>query len=164
LIASGTSRRAYHFECGDNGQEISIEIQDRAFIEDALGSRTWGSAPLLVSYLLREYFSSALNQERKECLRILELGAGTGLVGLAIAQYIQDFSDWQAEVCLTDYHQDVLANLKGNMQLNRLIKQHDRVQVIVSHLDWNDTQSEEVQGPFDCIVAAGECSLVYEDH
>lgn len=131
-------------------------MQDGAFVDDALGARTWGSAPLLVSFLLQEHLAKALVSRRQDKLRILELGSGTGLVGLAVAQYIKDYSRETAQVCLTDYHADVLSNLKKNVRLNKWIEGSNRVQVDVSYLDWNDAQSDEIRGRFNLIVAAGE--------
>ena len=72
--------------------------------------QTWGSSILLARRILNfpNYFLPTLKADRP--LRILELGAGTGVVSLALVQsplaLLKD-----ARIDATDYHPDVLANL-----------------------------------------------------
>jgi predicted nicotinamide N-methyase len=155
-----------------DGAEVAVSVRDATLSADALGSRTWGSAPLLARRLLSP-FEAALKHSSQ--LRILELGAGTGLVGLALALYSQRLGI-AAQVALTDYHPDVLSNLHFNASLNALTEPS----TLVRRLDWQDdyagashaheTQTEEQRvaqtardtwpsleiGSWDALVAAGE--------
>ncbi|PWN26479.1 hypothetical protein BDZ90DRAFT_233115 [Jaminaea rosea] len=84
-------------------------IGDVPITADALGNRTWGAAPLLARRLVGRYV-----REGERAQRVLELGAGTGLVGLALAALRNTHVD------LTDHHPHVLANLEANVKLNDL--------------------------------------------
>lgn len=102
----------------------AVKIHDAALVEDALGVRTWGAAPYLARYLLQHYAAAPCRPRRA-----LELGAGTGLVGLAWAQWMATHTP-DFEVVLTDHHATVLANLALNAEHNAL------PQVRVQRLDW----------------------------
>ncbi|PKI85306.1 hypothetical protein MVES_000953 [Malassezia vespertilionis] len=65
--------------------------------------------------------------------RILELGAGTGLVGLALGVWMRT-QGCPAEIFLTDYHAVVLENLHYNVTRNGL--DSDDVGAHVATLDW----------------------------
>lgn len=78
--------------------------------DDSVGVQTWGSSILLARRILNfpEYFLPTPNGQRP--LKILELGAGTGVVSLALVKsplkVLRGVS-----VDATDYHPDVLSNL-----------------------------------------------------
>jgi SAM-dependent methyltransferase len=170
LLACGKSRRAYHFTAlsADEPEDLIVRLQEQVLVDDALGSRTWGAAPLLANRLLRKHLSSETERCRGSCgesgeemkgtLRVLELGAGTGLVGLAMARSIRR-SGISAQVYLTDYHADVLANLRDNVALNGWndADVNRLVDVQVCPLDWrNAGLTSGLDAPFDVLVAAGE--------
>jgi methylase of polypeptide subunit release factors len=163
VVASGRSRIVYHFKCGEQGNtEFNVKIHEEVLVEDSLGSRTWGSAPILVSQLLQGPLTSSFaEQDVENDLRILELGSGTGLLGLAISKYIESQTERRAQIYLTDYHPDVLLNLRKNADLNDSGTEEQRVEVKVARLDWTESKSDRVTGQFDLIVAAGELSLAY---
>lgn len=50
--------------------------------------------------------------------RIVELGAGTGLVGITMAKLLRRLGVPGAEIVATDYHAAVLANLRDNVAAN----------------------------------------------
>ncbi|KAK0725011.1 hypothetical protein B0H67DRAFT_569312 [Lasiosphaeris hirsuta] len=50
--------------------------------------------------------------------RIVELGAGTGLVSLTLAQLLPGLGLARAALVATDYHSAVIANLRGNIAIN----------------------------------------------
>ncbi|KAK7739685.1 hypothetical protein SLS53_005652 [Cytospora paraplurivora] len=50
--------------------------------------------------------------------RIIELGAGTGLVGITMAKLLPRIGVADAEIIATDYHPAVLANLRDNVTAN----------------------------------------------
>lgn len=59
---------------------------------------------------------------RSKPYNILELGAGTGLVGLALAKFLNNqwkfVGNGKSRVVLTDYHPHVMKNLNHNVWLN----------------------------------------------
>lgn len=146
----------YHF-CHGANEGNNVKIHDQAVTQDSLGSRTWGAAPLLASRLLQEHLPHMVQAHKQ--LRVLELGAGTGLVGLATSRYLNDRRDstetFAADVTLTDFNDDVLINLQGNVFLN--VKENDKVAIHVCSLDWSDPQNSTLDASrFDLIIAAGE--------
>ncbi|KAK5577929.1 hypothetical protein RB653_002877 [Dictyostelium firmibasis] len=73
-----------------------------------VGMTTWGAAYQLSDFILSNQ-NLFINQ------KILELGSGTGLVGI-----ILDFIKPLKKLILTDYSPKVLKNLKVNMELNNI--------------------------------------------
>ena len=100
------------------------------------GGFIWESAPLLASYVSTMSLTGA---------RVLELGAGTGLVGLAAA------STGAAEVVLTDREVHIAAqNRDANIEICRGSR------VLVRELQWGVRlqQAKEELGAFDVILGS----------
>ena len=205
--ASGKSVKLYHFglaaaasstasqEEEDEEQELAVKVRDDALVQDSLGSRTWGAAPLLASHLLDVHLPSYIVEKgrelqqhhRKEMTgRILELGSGTGLVGLAAFLYLRHRLSSTSgpassplpilhHVHLTDSNPDVMRNLQHNMTLNDHNKNEQvgksiassqstnaqgqgQVRLHLSTLDWSNIESSPLinEDKFDLIIAAGE--------
>ncbi|KAF8326630.1 uncharacterized protein EI90DRAFT_3069987 [Cantharellus anzutake] len=74
------------------------------------------------------------SSELKRPLRILELGAGTGLLSLAIGSLCIR-ANIPAHIIATDYHPDVLHNLRENLTANPC-SVSDSVTINVEPLDW----------------------------
>lgn len=125
--AAGARECIYRFFFGaEQPQEAeaaaaSVRLRDIALTDDALGGRTWGAAPYLARRLMLRY-------EKDAPQSILELGAGTGLAGLALEAYLAA-QGRRASVVLTDHHAVVLGNLQHNAELNRSAAD-------VAQLDW----------------------------
>ncbi|WFD34423.1 hypothetical protein MCUN1_001264 [Malassezia cuniculi] len=148
--AAGERTHRYRFFTQDTPpQDASeaaaiVELREVALTEDAVGARTWGAATWLTLALLRQPLGFA---------RALELGAGTGLVGLAVAARVP-------KVVLTDFHPTVLDNLAHNAQKSPYA---DRISVVP--LDWRDIYNGgsglagDANERFDLVIAA-DC--VYE--
>ena len=115
-----------------------MSICDGAFVGDALGVRTWGAAPYLTRRLIQQYASAGKHMLPR---RVLELGAGTGLVGLGLAQWL-GAQRADAHITLTDYDATVLANLRRNAEAS-----HGRADV--RHLDW-ETVYRDMQTTSRC--------------
>ncbi|GAC92689.1 hypothetical protein PHSY_000244 [Pseudozyma hubeiensis SY62] len=121
----------------------------------AVGVQTWGAAIVVSDVVLRHpaLFHPGLALRSHKRLRIAELGAGTGLLGMVAAKLLQQ-SDVQADVVLTDYHQQVLQNLRHNVRENfpALTPSKDRLEpvaVSVEHLDWWELHQKTLQGTLD---------------
>jgi len=94
---------------------FELVVREPPITGDSLGHKTWGSS-YLMAQLLDDIASSSLahllSKSHPTALRILELGSGTGLLGMAAAAM------WRAEVSLSDLP-DIMANLTFNIEKNR---------------------------------------------
>lgn len=105
--------------------------------------RVWPSAVRLAEYVLRR---RALSTEEPQALRVLELGAGPGLTGLAL-----NSSGTFVNVVLTDNDDGVLDLLRRNVDC---IKENPPR---VEYLSWGDTRAAEHlvgKDPFHLILGA----------
>lgn len=125
-------------------EDLSITLHEPSLTGDDLGLKTWTSS-LLMSRHLRDWRPHLpLND-----LRILELGAGTGLVGITAACL------WQADVTLSDLAA-IVPNLNKNLDMNREKIQAYGGGVRAITLDWSDANSlpADDNAKFSCIMAA----------
>ncbi|KAI1444049.1 putative methyltransferase-domain-containing protein [Annulohypoxylon stygium] len=95
---------------------FELIIREPPITGDSLGLKTWGS-----SYLLAQYLGEIAKKSLSHLLRlgqpnlslnVLELGSGTGLLGMAAAAI------WQTNVVLTDLP-SIIPNLVFNIEKNR---------------------------------------------
>lgn len=124
-------------------EDLTIRLHEPSLTGDNLGLKTWASALLLSKQL--GYLQVHIPKSQPE---VLELGAGTGLVGLSAA------CTWKTSVTLTDLD-EIVPNLSRNLELNQ--------QTVAAHggstkaraLDWSNS-SEFPSSPeqYDVIIAA----------
>ncbi|KAK2762256.1 hypothetical protein FQN54_001266 [Arachnomyces sp. PD_36] len=117
-------------------ENVSLTLHEPSLTSDNLGMKTWVSSYLLAKRLALAHApeqpllpaDSSVNQK----LRVLELGAGTGLVGLAFA------SIWgsAASVHLTDLPA-IVPNLAHNVTLNEEILEQAGAGCTTGVLDWS---------------------------
>ncbi|KAK5702692.1 Protein-lysine N-methyltransferase rrg1 [Elasticomyces elasticus] len=117
-------------EVEDAEEMFEITLHEPAMTADSMGLKTWASSYLLAKRLsiLRE----TLPRMAKEA-RILELGAGTGLVGLAAAVILQ------RTVILTDLP-EILPNLQRNIRDNAAVLATPAAKVETAVLDWSQPE------------------------
>ena len=122
-----------------------IHRQSTALLSHGLtGLSSWPAAICLGDYLMKE--KSLLRR------RIIELGAGSGLLGLALLKY----SDEIVSYTFTDYSSMILNLLRQNALLNFTEEQLDVMKVRIEELDWNEFSSDKADHDcFDLILAAG---------
>lgn len=138
----------------EHSPELRIDLREPGIVEDNLGLKTWGTAHSIAMRLgeLRGTIFSHLLCSR-QCMhditsrngcsysrvktRVLELGAGTGLFGIAISKI------WQCTVIATDLPQiqeNLLFNVRKNQTLldptDGLFETHGHV--ICEILDWKN--------------------------
>jgi len=95
---------------------------------------------------LRWLEENAKEREKIKGCRVLELGAGTGILGLVLSACLD------CKVVMTDL-EEVLGNLSRNVSSNPLLP-GCAGSVRVLPFDWNDIGSDKIIscGPFDLIV------------
>ncbi|KAI1138258.1 S-adenosylmethionine-dependent methyltransferase-like protein [Hypoxylon sp. FL0543] len=98
------------------GSPFELIIREPPLTGDCLGLKTWGSSYLLAQSLgkiAEGPLSHLFHLGRpKQSWNVLELGSGTGLLGMAAAAI------WQANVVLTDLP-NIMPNLTHNIERNR---------------------------------------------
>jgi protein-lysine N-methyltransferase EEF2KMT len=155
-----------------------IQVTDDALPSEdhtAVGLNTWGSARILAERMVADpvYFGFAAPLDRG--LKVLELGAGTGLLSLLVrrmleAQVVAQKNDFRSSpesviehaVVATDYHPSVLANLGFNLSSNPpsvYVPEPYRVSLACKTLDWRDPPELDEAAKYDVILGA---DIVYE--
>ena len=146
------------------GQPVEVELNDAPLISEdhtSVGLQSWASSILLAERLCANPGKFSLDPTTHgRSLRLLELGAGTGLLSITVAKIlargqVRTFRP-PPIIVATDFHPDVLANLQRNVDDNA-----DTQGILVRKLDWSQPNSSSVSidRPFDVILAA---DVVYE--
>lgn len=138
--AMGEVTRRWPFE-GDGAacEPFELIIKEPALTGDSLGFKTWGSSYVLSRYLPRlaatslfKIFDETLGQPPPT---VLELGSGTGLLGVAAAAF------WQTHVILSDLP-NIVPNLKDNMEKNKDLIESRGGSMSVGPLTWGGEEDE----------------------
>ncbi|EUC54711.1 methyltransferase domain protein, putative, partial [Rhizoctonia solani AG-3 Rhs1AP] len=132
---------------------ITILLQDESISagdHTAVGLQTWGSACILAERIARDPLAFGLpdtspdSSSRSKGARVLELGAGTGLLSLLAGKLVECAGamtgnvDSKYTIVATDYHPAVLANLRANVQGNFPDSSAESDSLIdVQTLDWS---------------------------
>ncbi|CCD23508.1 S-adenosylmethionine-dependent methyltransferase NDAI_0B04730 [Naumovozyma dairenensis CBS 421] len=112
-----------------------IQLYEPSLTADNLGWKTWGSSLILSQELVNDLETNKNNKKSKSIRRVLELGAGTGLVGIAWAcKWRQLYGNESIEMFVTDLP-DIVTNLRKNVQNNDL----DDF-VVADVLDWTNPE------------------------
>ncbi|KAG8952489.1 hypothetical protein FRC04_004549 [Tulasnella sp. 424] len=165
--------RSSHLE--DNEDRIVIHIRDASILSQdhtSVGLQTWGSSCILAQKMVQSPAAFGLQQRSSgEELRILELGAGTGVLSMVMAKL---FTSDEAQVVATDYHPAVLDNLRANVSGNfeGALSSSSHQAPTILPLDWrhlhciastcaiSDAKQEApFDTPFDVILGA---DIIYE--
>lgn len=109
--------------------ELAVRLHEPSLTGDNLGLKTWSSSFFLARLLPTLQDMIPLHH------RVLELGAGTGLLGISAACF------WQADVLLTDLD-EVIPNLQANLALNEATVQSRGGRVTSRALDWAEASRE----------------------
>ena len=144
-------------------EDYTLTLHEPSLTADNLGMKTWVSSYLLARRLHSLLESppelvpsgatdpSTTSAETNKPLRALELGAGTGLVGLAFAA----IRSKSATVHLTDLP-EIVPNLAHNAALNVELLNNTEATVTTGVLDWSlpPTPQPTAEERFDVILAA----------
>ncbi|CCM05316.1 uncharacterized protein FIBRA_07530 [Fibroporia radiculosa] len=138
--SAGTLTRMFRFPTawGSAGTQIEVQVTDIPLENQdygSVGAQTWGSACILAEALAEDPGQFEL-EGHGGGLRVLELGAGTGLVSLVLAKLLGTRADASgASVVATDFHPSILANLRNNVAANSS-SSSSPVSIDVHFLDW----------------------------
>lgn len=138
---SGAIEREFCFaQGGDADNKIEVRLTDGTPATGTdhtdVGLQSWG-ASIVVSGLMcssPERFDLTVGKLGREP-RIVELGAGTGLVGITMAKLLPRLGVSDATVVATDYHPAVLENLHNNILAN--FAEQKGLPVETCLLDWS---------------------------
>lgn len=169
LLAATPARMLPHkiFNVADaDGETVAIAIAELPGVRaENLGLKTWGAAWILANRISSLHKYVTVDDGSDEKLMVLEIGAGTGLSGLAAAVA------WRCQVMLTDLPSIVDA-LEANVQLNKNLLEQRQSLVQSGTLDWFDPKHIYVPGveqplksdvqKFQVILAAD--TLYSDDH
>ena len=150
--------RCFSFQLRD-GVPVQVELNDAPLVAEdhtSVGLQSWASSILLAERICANPSRFGLEATGKT-LRVLELGAGTGLLSITAAQILaRAQTDIPPIIVATDFHPDVLANLQRNVDTN-----DDVGGVLVRELDWSrpNLGNAPLDQTFDIILAA---DVVYE--
>ncbi|GIJ83415.1 hypothetical protein Asppvi_002235 [Aspergillus pseudoviridinutans] len=139
-------------------EELTLTLHEPSLTADNLGMKTWVSSYLL-SRRLHNILdvtpplvpSSSTTPKSDRTLRALELGSGTGLVGLSFAA----LRGSSATIHLTDLP-DIVPNLAHNVSLNVELLSRTDAAVTTGVLDWSVAPSPlpTREEQYDLILAA----------
>ncbi|KAH8094658.1 putative methyltransferase-domain-containing protein [Cristinia sonorae] len=153
--------RKFVFPVGTDGKEsVVVELNDAPLLSDdhtSVGLQSWASSVLLAERMCLDPDAWGFFNTDREATRVLELGAGTGLLSIVAAKLMHHSSQTQ-RIIATDFHPSVLANLKANVHTN--FRSASSPPVDVLKLDWQyPVYDVPLDKPFDVILAA---DVVYE--
>lgn len=137
-LAMGEITRRWPFE-GEGYPAFDLVVREPPLTGDNLGLKTWGSSYVLAQMLqaISETSLSHLLRKKDEQLRlpVLELGSGTGLLGLAAAAI------WQTDVILSDLP-EIMPNLRHNAEQNQSVIAKNGGTIQVGALTWGGEEDE----------------------
>ncbi|KAI1821274.1 putative methyltransferase-domain-containing protein [Xylaria intraflava] len=139
---------------------FDLIVREPPITGDSLGHKTWCSSYLLAQLLDSIAVGSLghlLGPGRQQSLSILELGSGTGLLGIAAA------ATWQAEVVLSDLP-SIMPNLDYNIEQNRTIVERLGGKLSSGTLTWGSEDGNDQRfshkNQFNIILVADS---IYDD-
>ncbi|CAG8956896.1 hypothetical protein HYFRA_00012351 [Hymenoscyphus fraxineus] len=140
--AQGELTRTWTIPANENHPDLNIIIREPPLTGDNLGHKTWGTAWAIAQKLshFHQYFSHILSVPSSNP-QVLELGSGTGLLGLAAALV------WKTPVILTDLP-SIHSNLLFNTYQNTPLLESRNAVVTPEILDWTSPSTALQNIPF----------------
>ncbi|OHF00191.1 methyltransferase domain-containing protein [Colletotrichum orchidophilum] len=137
---------------------VTVRLNDRlagtnSADPDDVGLQSWGASIVLSEIMCSSPERFGLTQPRLGLSpRVIELGAGTGLVSLMLGNMLPHLGASSPTIVATDYHPAVLENLRSNVALNFPPAEPCHVQTTT--LDWAaPVLDAPLDVPADIIIA-----------
>ncbi|THH13500.1 hypothetical protein EW146_g6725 [Bondarzewia mesenterica] len=153
--------RTFSFPLYGSNTPVEVELNDAPLLSGdhtSVGLQSWASSVLLAERMCANPDTFGLgpkSSRTSDHMRILELGAGTGLLSISAAKILQrqgSCQDQTITIVATDFHPDVLANLQCNLEIN--FPSSPRV-IDVRRLDWEHPSFvAPLDRHFDLVYAA----------
>ena len=118
----------YQVPCNETGDSIEIVINGEKLRAENLNLQTWGSSLILATQLHKTLVD--VDKLPSDTIQVLELGAGTALVGISAAAI------WHANVVLTDLA-GVVPGIAKNVSANQKVLSINGGTASCGTLDWN---------------------------
>jgi len=138
-----------------SSREICIRINDglagsRSTDHTDVGVQTWGASIVLCQMMCDSPTRFGLShQNLGQAPRIVELGAGTGVVSLVLGQLLPCVGIQSPVVVATDYHPAAMSNLRNNIAIAEsdggLMAAGNQVPVHTCVLDWAEPDLLETE-------------------
>lgn len=151
----GELTRKWVIPSSDELPELTFTVREPPMTGDNLGLKTWGTAFVVakkLEYIGKTYLGHLLESRvaydekittQSLDTQILELGSGTGLVGIAAAAI------WGVDVTLTDLP-EIQDNLQYNIHQNlRLVSERFSAHMSGDILDWKNLDADPERWPVD---------------
>ncbi|KAG9188340.1 hypothetical protein G6011_02263 [Alternaria panax] len=123
-----------------SGGSVQVTLNDAPLSSTdhtAVGLQSWGASIVLSSMMCADPDRFGLAQTSAAYKqKIVELGAGTGLVSLAVAKLLPAIGIAPVSITATDYHPAVLENCNANIETNFPSSSYDPLPVDTAILDW----------------------------
>lgn len=135
--AMGEITRRWPFE-DESYAPFELVIKEPPLTGDNLGLKTWGSSYVLAQMLHNigeTSLSHLVGQGEETRPTVLELGSGTGLLGLAAAAI------WKTHVILSDLP-EIVPNLGYNVEKNRQMIEERGGAAVAGALTWGGEEDE----------------------
>ncbi|KAK7398009.1 hypothetical protein QQX98_012617 [Neonectria punicea] len=153
--------REFSFKLSVPNQEhlpIEVRVNDGLAGKDSsdcddVGLQSWGASIVFSQLMCAQPSQFGLTKSNLGASpRILELGAGTGLVSLVLGAMLPHLGFTKSNIIATDYHPAVLSNLVTNITANS--GSHDHVSMHSAFLDWSaPVLKSPLDIPADILVA-----------
>ncbi|KAF1851615.1 uncharacterized protein K460DRAFT_362376 [Cucurbitaria berberidis CBS 394.84] len=140
-----------------SGNSIYITLNDAPLTgtdHTDVGLQSWGASIVLSSMMCADPQRFDLTSNNLPIQpKIIELGAGTGLVSLTLAKLLSEIGVERATIIATDYHQAVLENCRVNVATNFPSPSIDRLSVDMMILDWS-APPPDLRSTADLLIAS----------
>lgn len=158
IFSTGTAPITVRINDGLAGKSSSDHLD--------VGLQTWGASIVFCQMMCDDPGRFGLSNTTRQST-IVELGAGTGLVSLALGKLLPALGVLDTTVVATDYHPAVIANLRTNIAANES-------GVVGCVLDWGREEVDDPSWPLekgvkvdvlvatDVVYAATHAVMLYE--